>query len=903
MQIFRRVLLVTSGILCFIFKISSAYALNLTPQWSLTVGENFPAVLIAQQTYQLPFILTNKNEVPLLIQKIIPVNAPQGLSLPLNNSCTSTTLNYLESCSFVVTYTPITDETLNFQIRIAAYNYVWKKTNNPIIISILSSEKTSTLETDTASILLSPSTTSTWVIKNKSSTIIAKNIKIILPDNLKNYITATSCDEINPQSTCTISLVSNNALPDGLSESISAQGDNTTPVSTDLISENTIYGLSLNSPLTFTEPGNSEIILQNTGNEPVDLMSISLENSIEGVTLNAIPDNCHVIEPNMSCSVPVSIVASAYGSGKVMINYDDLNHTMTKTLMGSIKVANTSIEINNNQDISSSIGTGSFIIKNIGNFVWKNPSVTQDDVDKNWLTIDSHCNQDLLPNQSCSVNYSVLNNYDGSSIITASGTNVPTSTINFLPTNLSMGIEGNDENQHLAYRAIRITNLTNTSQTLTNVTANIPATLANNVIMCDNTASNCDNDLHYASDCYIGKKINSGAYCHLWFKAKKSHVGTMISASATITAATQYANLSKSLNFNYKNDLYVGGEFNTAGISALPVDGIAKWDGNNWTSLDKDNNNNLFFFSLTSFDGDLYANGYYYDNSNTINSTIIKWNGQNWDTVFNDRASFIRTLLGTSNLLYVGGDFNNLDNVQGANDIASWDGSHWSALGSGIMGTEVWTLTSDGNNLYVGGQFNHAGGITTNNIAKWSAENGWSNIGNVNDAVYSLKFYDGILYAGGDFTTINNNNFSYVAQYDGSNWTSIGEGVNGEVNSLIVPNSNTIIAGGTFTKAAGINANSIAIWNNVNWNNIGDGIIRNSMNGTVNALEYTSNQTDLNGLYVGGYFDEVNGTPQANLGYYDGTQWIINPNFTVDNAVQSLLIMPSLTLTSLSDAH
>lgn len=65
----------------------------------------------------------------------------------------------------------------------------------------------------------------------------------------------------------------------------------------------------------------------------------------------------------------------------------------------------------------------------------------------------------------------------------------------------------------------------------------------------------------------------------------------------------------------------------------------------------------------------------------------------------------------TNSRLYVGGTFTAIGTVF-ANRIAQWDGSTWSALGSGVggSGTAVSALAVSGSALYVGGNFISAGG-------------------------------------------------------------------------------------------------------------------------------------------------------------------------------------------------
>jgi hypothetical protein len=67
--------------------------------------------------------------------------------------------------------------------------------------------------------------------------------------------------------------------------------------------------------------------------------------------------------------------------------------------------------------------------------------------------------------------------------------------------------------------------------------------------------------------------------------------------------------------------------------------------------------------------------------------------------------------------VYVGGRFTTVGKMD-ASGIAKWDGSHWSALGSGVDGV-VFAIAVSGNNVYAGGYFTYAGGERASCIAKW----------------------------------------------------------------------------------------------------------------------------------------------------------------------------------------
>src|SRR5947208_1187840 len=81
---------------------------------------------------------------------------------------------------------------------------------------------------------------------------------------------------------------------------------------------------------------------------------------------------------------------------------------------------------------------------------------------------------------------------------------------------------------------------------------------------------------------------------------------------------------------------------------------------------------------------------------------------------------------GGSGNLYIGGAFSIVGDVFAAN-IAKWDGSSWSALGSGLKGAVVAVAVS-GSNVYAGSSFTAPGGSFGNYVAKWNGSN-WSALG------------------------------------------------------------------------------------------------------------------------------------------------------------------------------
>src|SRR5439155_650363 len=115
--------------------------------------------------------------------------------------------------------------------------------------------------------------------------------------------------------------------------------------------------------------------------------------------------------------------------------------------------------------------------------------------------------------------------------------------------------------------------------------------------------------------------------------------------------------------------------------------------------------------------------------------------------------SFVQALLVSDDILYAGGRFSTAGGTP-AHGIAKWDGSSWSALGSGLGGPngEVLALAASGSDLYAGGTFTTAGGSPANYIAKWNGSS-WSGLGSgMNNLVKAIAVSGSDLYAGGEFT-------------------------------------------------------------------------------------------------------------------------------------------------------
>jgi hypothetical protein len=126
-------------------------------------------------------------------------------------------------------------------------------------------------------------------------------------------------------------------------------------------------------------------------------------------------------------------------------------------------------------------------------------------------------------------------------------------------------------------------------------------------------------------------------------------------------------------------------------------------------------------------------------------------------------------------------------NTSGVNRIASWTGSTWAKLGTGLSGGSspvVSALAVFGGQLYVGGTFTTAGSVAVSNVARWNGT-AWSAVGSgLPGAVEALGVWNGSLYAGGAFTTSGSVHFNHIAQWSGTAWVPVGAGFDSDVLAL-----------------------------------------------------------------------------------------------------------------------
>jgi hypothetical protein len=199
----------------------------------------------------------------------------------------------------------------------------------------------------------------------------------------------------------------------------------------------------------------------------------------------------------------------------------------------------------------------------------------------------------------------------------------------------------------------------------------------------------------------------------------------------------------------YNGNLYAGGLFDSAG--GVPAENIAMWNGSVWSSIGGGIPTGTRNYpsssgpvtwpyqvnSLCALNGNLYVGGLF-DSAGNINAAnIASWNGTSWAPlgvglwVGDGGGSLghiygVLSLYGYNNVLFAGGAFYKAGGVP-ASAIAQWNGTSWSAIGTGFTGTPYGNhvpcesgITVYNNNLYADGSFDSASGIQTCSMSQWT---------------------------------------------------------------------------------------------------------------------------------------------------------------------------------------
>jgi hypothetical protein len=370
-----------------------------------------------------------------------------------------------------------------------------------------------------------------------------------------------------------------------------------------------------------------------------------------------------------------------------------------------------------------------------------------------------------------------------------------------------------------------------------------------------------------------------------------------------------------SLAIDASGSVYAGGIFTEAGGDE--ANRLARWDGERWQAMGGGVINSKFASVhvrsiVIDAAGRVVVGGLFTHAGGVAASNIARWDGEVWTAVGEGANGSVGALVVDDNShLYASGNFS----YEGGSWMARWDGTSWTAAGPGLSWAPSALATDGTGRIYVGGQFTDVGTAIINNIAVWDGAR-WHALGDgVNSPVRALAVdargtvyaagesgdsyysyitgWDGrtrrmvsylrgtvralaiddadVLYVAGDFTSVGRDwgldvtLANHIARWDGTAWSALGEGLNGEVRALAIGSNGDLYAAGDFTLAGGLPANHIARWDGETWHALGAG---------TDGPVYTLAADPAGGVYVGGRFLTAGDVEAPSVARWNGTEWV-----------------------------
>jgi hypothetical protein len=346
--------------------------------------------------------------------------------------------------------------------------------------------------------------------------------------------------------------------------------------------------------------------------------------------------------------------------------------------------------------------------------------------------------------------------------------------------------------------------------------------------------------------------------------------------------------------------LYAGGSFTLAGGTKAWA--IARWKDGAWSEVG--GGLNSWVGLLEVFDGGtgprlVVGSDFQFGNEH---HSIASWDGHSWRRLGGgvqgpNGQSAVTTVgvldrpdaLGPS--LLTCGDFESAGDVV-ARDIASWDGTEWSAVihrtDNGAR-SEAFVVHDDGQGsgpcLYAGGGYYGS----CLGIGRWDGTT-WSMVGSGAGVVNALAVYDEG-FGQGPFLFAGNEGPGLV-RWNGFYWKNMGPGVNGRVYALAVFDDGSgpaLYIGGKFRDAHGFWA-SMARWDGSEWDNTCDTLTDSYKPATVLSLQvYDDKRGSGPALFAGGRFNRAGDLVVGNIARWDGAEWA-GLNLGANKEVQAMAV-------------
>lgn len=359
-------------------------------------------------------------------------------------------------------------------------------------------------------------------------------------------------------------------------------------------------------------------------------------------------------------------------------------------------------------------------------------------------------------------------------------------------------------------------------------------------------------DLHISSDTVAGTAIWNGA---TWSTPSPGTDGIV----AVVIASDD-------------DRYFVGGLFTQIDQTAAAY--IAEWNGTAYSALGLGVNGPVHVMTRAA-NGDLLAAGSFSNAGGQPANSIARWDGSSWSALGSGFApNFFPPIYALATMpngdVIAAGNFQTAGGVA-AQNIARWDGTAWTPLGSGLNSSASALTIAPNGDLIAGGNFNLAGGNLAAFVARWDGSNwsavgtGLASLGILSDAIYTLAYLpNGDLVVGGEFQLTNGGPtpLANIARWDGAAWHALGSGSPTTVYSITALPNGAMLAGGDTMDSLDNTFEQPRRWNGSSWSLANAGIDQGSyqfLAGSIKAMALTSSGA----LLMGGDFVAANGAASA----------------------------------------
>jgi trimeric autotransporter adhesin len=333
---------------------------------------------------------------------------------------------------------------------------------------------------------------------------------------------------------------------------------------------------------------------------------------------------------------------------------------------------------------------------------------------------------------------------------------------------------------------------------------------------------------------------------HLVVSGRFSQMGGTSASNIALWNGSEWSDLAGGMNgpvsscLSYNGLLYAAGSFSQAG--GMLVKNIARWNGSSWSAFGAECDGAVSHLALG--DNGLLAAGAFREINNTVCNGIAKFDGTSWSAYGNGFGEIFQPIIGptpgTANKVtvhdgkiyaigarYIRESNGTVPRTNLVHGLHCWSGHNWELVSRGNLRN----VATDEGKLYVCGGliFDSTGSRTlAKNLIRWDGA-AWKKIGRGLDNEESVPWVKAVsklgadLYAAGSFNKIGDIDANSIARWDGNDWHPLGNGVNGNVESLAALGSDLFVAG-NFTKAGGLDAPFIAKWDGSSWHSANQGV-------------------------------------------------------------------------------